>query len=185
MNTLTIVWSSVLGALLILAGGLVLHFKPVGVLSNLSQGGLRANFVTLFVLGLVGSYLSNLMTNENFLYIRGGPFWRYFLHNLFTKPLMSAVAAVFVFILEKSKLIFSIKITGAQSPSNSVVNQIISLNVTPEGAGYAYAVLAIVSGFAADKILRSMIDSVLKKLEQKAEKTKDSEKNSKGYDPSA
>jgi hypothetical protein len=37
-------------------------------------------------------------------------------------------------------------------------------------------VLAIFSGFAADKILRDMIDGVLKKLEQKAEKTKESEK---------
>jgi len=39
-----------------------------------------------------------------------------------------------------------------------------------------YAVLAIVSGFAADKVLRNMIDTVLKRLEQKAEKTKDAEK---------
>jgi hypothetical protein len=36
--------------------------------------------------------------------------------------------------------------------------------------------VAIVSGFAADKILRTMIDGVLKRLEQKAEKTKSVEK---------
>jgi len=48
--------------------------------------------------------------------------------------------------------------------------------VTKESEGYVYAVLAIVSGFAADKILRSMIDGVLRRLEQKAEKTKDTEK---------
>jgi hypothetical protein len=39
-----------------------------------------------------------------------------------------------------------------------------------------YGVLAVASAFAADKILRSMFDKVLKKLEQKAEKTKDTEK---------
>jgi hypothetical protein len=36
--------------------------------------------------------------------------------------------------------------------------------------------LAIVSGFAADKVLGNMIDGVLKKLHQEAEKTKDTEK---------
>jgi hypothetical protein len=41
-------------------------------------------------------------------------------------------------------------------------------------------VLAIVSGFAADKILRSMIYSALKKLEQKAEKMKESKKQWEG-----
>jgi hypothetical protein len=48
--------------------------------------------------------------------------------------------------------------------------------VGADGVGYVYMVLAIVSGFAADKLLRDMFDSVLRKLEQKAEKTKDSEK---------
>lgn len=59
---------------------------------------------------------------------------------------------------------------------NHEQKQIISLNVAKQSEGYVYAVLAIVSGFAADKILRSMIDGVLKRLEQKAEKTKGGEK---------
>ena len=41
--------------------------------------------------------------------------------------------------------------------------------------GYAYAILARASGFSADKVLGNMSDNVLKKLGQKAEKTKDSE----------
>lgn len=171
MNTLTSVWSAtMLGILLLLAW----KFHPAGALVSLGQGGLGNNFATLVALGLMGAYLSNLMTKENFLYIRGGPFWRYLLHNLMAKPLMSAFAAIFIYILEKSKLIFSINIvTGAESTPKAVVSQIISLNVSQEGVGYVYAVLAIVSAFAADKVLRTMIDSVLKRLEQKAEKTKD------------
>jgi len=105
--------------------------------------------------------------------VRGGPFWRYLLHNLLSKPLMSAFAAVFIYGVEKSKLIFSISRIDTSSASNAA-SKIISINVTEKSEGYAYAVLAIVSGFAADKILRSMIDGVLKRLEQKAEKTKDS-----------
>ncbi|MEW6387867.1 MAG: hypothetical protein AB1491_10175 [Thermodesulfobacteriota bacterium] len=166
MNTLTSVWSGlILGVLVVLAA---LYYSK-GALGSLNAGGLGQHFLTLFALGLMGAYLSNLMTKEDFLYIRGGPFWRYFLHNLVSKPLMSAFAAIFIYILERSKLVFSI----TSQPSGA---QIININVSPEGAGYAYAVLAIVSGFAADKVMRNMIDGVLKRLEQKAEKAKDSEK---------
>jgi len=173
MNTLTSVWSSAILGLLML---LVWKFHPPGVLDALEKGGLGSNFVTLIGLGLMGAYLSNLMTREDFLYVRGGPFLRYFFHNLFSKPVMSAFAAVFIYVLERSKLVFSINpIAGAGSTSKAA-SQIITFNVFPEGVGYVYAVLAIVSGFAADKVFRNMIDSVLKRLEQKAEKTKDAGK---------
>jgi hypothetical protein len=170
MNTLTSVWSAViLGGLM----GLAWFFYPAGTLQSLGAGAFKSTFVTLVALGLMGAYISNLMTKEDFLYVRGGPFWRYLLHNLLSKPLMSAFAAVFIYGVEKSKLIFSISSIDTKRASNAVSN-IISLNVTKESEGYVYAVLAIVSGFAADKILRSMIDGVLKRLEQKAEKAKDS-----------
>ncbi len=174
MNTLTSVWSGmILGLLMLLSW----KFHSPGAIYALGKGGLGNHFATLVVLGLIGAYLSNLLTKEDFLYVRGGPFWRYLLHNLLSKPLLSAFAAVFIYILEKSKLIFSITTTsGAGNTAKTAASQLITLNVSPEGEGYVYATLAIVSGFAADKILRSMIDGVLKKLEQKAEKSKDSEK---------
>ena len=170
MNTLTSVWSAaILGGLMVLAW----LFYPAGTLQSLGVGAFENTFITLIALGLMGGYISNLMTKEDFLYVRGGPFWRYWLHNLLSKPLMSAFAAVFIYGVEKSKLIFSISSIDTKSASNAA-SKIISLNVTKGSEGYVYAVLAIVSGFAADKILRSMIDGVLKRLEQKAEKTKDS-----------
>jgi hypothetical protein len=173
MNTLTSVWSSaILGILMLLAW----KFHTPGALDSLEKGGLGNNFATLVVLGLMGAYLSNLMTKEDFLYVRGGPFLRYLFHNLFSKPLMSAFAALFIYILERSKLIFSINSIATTGNASKAASQIITFNVIPEGVGYVYAVLAIVSGFAADKVLRNMIDTVLKKLEQKAEKTKDAEK---------
>jgi hypothetical protein len=179
MNTLTSVCSgTILGILMLLAWiycttGLHPH---TNALNSLNSGGLSDHYLTLIILGLMGSYLSNLMTNENFLYIQGAPYWRYFLHNLFSKPLMSGFAAVFIYILARSKLIFSITAIAPTETSKAAVSQLINLNVSPEGVGYVYAILAVVSGFAADKILRNMIDKVLKKLEQKAEKSKDSEK---------
>ncbi len=174
MNTLTSVCSgSLLGLLMLL--GWICHYKGYtkGALYSLNVGGLSDHYVVLIVLGIMGAYLSNLMTTENFLYIQGAPYWRYFLHNLLSKPLMSGFAAVFIYILARSKIIFSLTSPGQPQ---TTVSQIISINVSPEGLGYAYAMLAIVSGFAADKVLRNMIDNVLKKLEQKAEKSKDSGK---------
>jgi hypothetical protein len=172
MNTLTSVWSGIaLASLMVLAW----FFYPAGTLQSLGTGEFRTTFVTLIALGLMGAYLSNLMTKENFLYIRGGPFWRYLLHNLLSKPVMSAFAAVFIYSLEKSKLIFSINTIDSEAASKAA-SQIISLNVARQSEGYVYAVLAIVSAFAADKMLRNMIDRVLKRMEQKAEKSKDTEK---------
>ena len=166
-NTLTSVWSGVFLSFLIL---LAWVFTSPNALSSLNKGGLSQNFWTLLVLGLMGAYLSNLLTKEDFLYIRGGPYWRYFLHNLFSKPVMSAFAAIFIYLLARTELIFSIG-------SGTAVSNIINIKVSDNGIGYTYAILAIVSGFAADKILKNMIDTVLKKLEQKAEKSKDSSKS--------
>jgi hypothetical protein len=179
MNTLTSVCSgTILGILMLLAWIYVTNANHPynNVLYSLGSGGLSQHYLTLIILGLMGSYLSNLMTNENFLYIQGAPYWRYFLHNLFSKPLMSGFAAVFIYILARSKLIFSITAISPTESPKVAVSQLITLNVSSEGVGYVYAILAIVSGFAADKILRNMIDKVLKKMEQKAEKSKDSEK---------
>ncbi len=167
MNTLTSVLSGLFLAVLLLIAWIWPLTSPI---KDLGKGGFANTFITLIALGLMGAYLSNLMTKEDFLYVRGGPFLRCVLHNLFSKPVMSAFAAVFMFGLEKTKLIFSI---GNQTTSTRLT-EIITINVSQEYRGYAYAVLAIVSAFSADKILRSMFDKVLKKLEQKAEKTKDS-----------
>lgn len=176
-NTLTSVWSAVLLGLLIL---LAWQFHPTQTpeapaLASLGTHGLSQHYWTLIMLGLMGAYVSNLLTKEDFLYVRGAPFLRYWLYNLFAKPVIGAFAAIFIFILEKSKLLFSITPIG-QGVTAGGGPQLISFNVTPESSGYVFAVLALASAFAADKLLRSTFDSVLKRLEQRAEKTKDAGK---------
>lgn len=169
-NTLTSVWSAViLGALMWLAW----HYLSADSITILRIGGLKENVPTLIVLGLIGAYVSNLLSKEDFLYVRGGPFLRYWLHNLMVKPLMGAFAAVFIYVVEKSKLIFSINPVSVGG-SNEAASQLITFNVSWDSVGYVYVVLAIASAFAADKLLRSTFDSVLKRMEQKAEKTADS-----------
>jgi hypothetical protein len=155
----------------------------------LAMGSIRDGLITIALLGLMGAYVSNVMTKEDFLFIRG-PFWRYLLHHIFSKPILSAFAAVFIFLLEKSKLIFSIGPVGdltagaaagagAGAAPAATALQIITLNVQKGTEGYVYAILALVSGFAAEKILRGMIDKVLKRLEDKAEKTKETKEEAK------
>ena len=171
MNTLTSVWSAALLGLVMVAW--ILFFPDGGDL--LTKGVLSGRTLTFLIgLGLMGAYLSNLLTKENFLYVRGAPFGRYWLHNLVAKPLMSGFAAVFIFVVEKSHLVFAIQ--QASDKGANPAGAPITINVGSANVEFVYVAMAIVSGFAADKLLKGMIDSVLKRMEQKAEKTKDSGK---------
>ena len=44
---------------------------------------------------------------------------------------------------------------------------------------FIYIVIGIAAGFAGEKLLRNMIDSVLKRLEEKAAKTKETKTETK------
>ena len=85
-----------------------------------------------------------------------------------TRPFVGAFSAAFVFLVEKTKLVFSIKALATTSST------IITLNADSVAIPYVYIVVSIAAGFAGEKILRSMLDTVLKRLESKAEKTKES-----------
>ncbi len=121
----------------------------------------------IMVLGLSGSYLSNLLTQSNLLLIRGGAFWIFVLYHLVVRPILGSFAAIFIYFLEKANLLFAIV-----APANETVSLLLSTNAKDRKATYVYLILAVASGFAAEKLLRSMMDRILNKLEEKAEKTK-------------
>lgn len=125
--------------------------------------------ISVGLLGIMGCYLSNTMTSEGFIFVYG-PYYRYLLHPIMAKPVMSAFVAVFIYLVEKSHLIFSI---GKVPQDKTMDDGFIILNVGDDHTGYVYAVLAVVSGFSADKMFRSMIDRVLARLEAKADKDKE------------
>jgi hypothetical protein len=159
MNTLTSVCSAALLGILMLIYFLVYS---------------QYELIPYAILGFMGAFLSNLITKENFLFVRGGPFWRYLLHNLMARPILGGFSATFIFWIEKSKWVFSINPIPADGKIvSSVQSAIISINVNQNAIAYAYIVIAVVSGFAGEKLLRNMIDKVLKKLEERAEKTKE------------
>jgi len=177
MNTLT----SVLSAILLGLGICMIIFVP-GLDPAKAMVPPKMGFIA--ILGCIGAFLSNLITKENFLYVRGGPFWRYLLHNLMARPILGAFAAIFILWIEKSKWIFSITSAAvdkmassgqaaAVAVSSNSQSAIITINVSETALPYAYVIIAVISGFAAEKILRNMIDRVLKRLEEKAEKTKE------------
>lgn len=126
------------------------------------EGSLLEKVISISLLGIMGAYLSNFMTTGDFLFIKGS-FWIFMLYHIVARPIIGCFAAIFIYILEQSKLVFSI--------GETMEEQLITLNVSSDVIGYVYAILAIVSGFSGDKIIKNMIDKVLKRLEEKAEKT--------------
>lgn len=130
--------------------------------------------VALALLGLMGGFVSNVVTRKNFLFPAGGPFWRFFLLHVVARPVMSAFGAVLIVVLVKSGLLFAI------NPTVEIGKGVLALRV-PEGAlGFTYATLAVASGFGADKVLRAMMGRVLRVLQRKAEKTEVSRPPSSG-----
>jgi hypothetical protein len=171
-NVLTSVWSGALLAVLLAAYGLLWAYASPSAFTAVGTLGTSptSDFIPIALLGIMGAYVSNLMTKQDFLFVRGGPYWRYLLHPLVAKPVLSAFAALFVYAVAHSGLIFSLGAPDAAKVGTSAAP--LALNVPAgESTAFAYIVLAIVSGFAADKVLRDMIDRVLKRLEEKAEKT--------------
>jgi hypothetical protein len=152
------------------------------------------------VLGLLGAYVSILLTREDILFVWGGPYFRYLLYNLVARPVVGAYTAVFFFILEKSKLIFSINPLGqvqasavhsglanadslAQAQTTAAHSSLINIGVPADTIEYASYIFAFVLGFAGEKALRNMMDKVLKRLEAKAEKTKEANPVQNGEKP--
>ena len=165
VNTLVAVISGIALGVATVAAILAYTFL-IDAVSGLAGDPSRRTFGLLVTMGVIGSYLSNLLSKADFLYVQGGPSWRYFLYHLLVRPALGGFAAVFIYLLEKTKLLFSI------GPDDGGTAHLLAVKATGAQAVYVYLVLAIISGFAAEKLLRTMMDRILRKLEQKAEKTK-------------
>jgi len=144
------------------------NFQTLG--TGCSGNACDNEILAVIMLGLIGTYISNVITKEGYLYVRGGPYWRYFIYHIIIKPALGAIAALFIYFIAQSKLLFVITSAAAADKASAI----LTLKVPEGSVGYAYCVLAIAAGFASDKIIREMMDKVLKKLAQSAEKTKES-----------
>ncbi len=166
-NMLTSVWSGVLLVAALAASAVLWATTQAAVFAPITQLGQEpaADLLPVMLLGVMGAYASNLLTRRDFLFVQGGPYWRYLLYPLLAKPILSAFAAAFVYVVARSAIVFSL------GPPDGSSGPVVSLGVPAGATAFAFAVLAVVSGFAADKLLRDMIDRVLKRLEERAEKS--------------
>lgn len=170
MNVLVTVWSaSLLGALMLLLGALW-RFTSMPRLESLGGTAPARDLALVVVLGAMGAYVGNLLTRKDFLFVQGGPFLRYMLHTLLTKPILGAFAACFVYVFARSGTVFT---AGADTATKAA--QGIAIAIPAGATGYVYTLLALACGFAADKVLGDMIGAVLRRLEQKAEKSTQAE----------
>lgn len=93
--------------------------------------------------------------------------------SLVSRAIIGAFSAAFIFLLAQSKWVFFINPVIEGSKVQPMPSTVLSINVDENVLVYVYIVIGIAAGFAGEKLLRNMIDSVLKRLEEKAAKTKE------------
>jgi hypothetical protein len=163
MNVLTTLWSGLLLGVLMLGLAALWRWTSVPRIEAMEKPAVM-NFALVALFGAMGAYVGNLLTRRDFLFVQGAPFIRYLLHPLLTKPILGAFAAAVVYAVAQSGLVLGIGAGAPQGLGGALAGH-------PSAIGYVHALLAIACGFAADKVLGDMIGSVLRRLEQKAEKT--------------
>jgi hypothetical protein len=154
--------------LLVLFGLALLAFDQTLLSDNLTKH--QPDALVLFALcGMGGAVLSNMLSKERFV-VSTGATVRYFFYYLFVKPLIGGFAALFLILLEQSGLLLSVVVTHgttAPNPSQALVQIVVS---SEAAAFFARAVLSVAVGFSADRMLSSMMDSVLGRLFRESER---------------
>ncbi|OFX25015.1 MAG: hypothetical protein A2V77_09105 [Anaeromyxobacter sp. RBG_16_69_14] len=128
----------------------------------------RRNLVDIVMLGALGAggaIVSNMIAREP-LIVSIGPTSRHFAFNLFVKPVIGAFVALFVYFLERSGIAFTIS-TG-QSDSSMGVAQIVVPSST--AVTFLRSVIALAAGFFGERLLRPMMDKVLRAMSAQGEK---------------
>lgn len=147
VNMLMRAWSGFLLFVLLVPSALIL---PDYLREGIDSSGAMFS-PALLILGAAGAVLANLMSKDAFR-IAQGPARRYLFYYLFAKPVQGAFAALTLYLVLKSGLLFTLGAKGEQ-------------------ATFAFATLALAAGFTAEKIFGTMINKSLERLFKVAEKT--------------
>lgn len=120
------------------------------------------------VSGMAGAILSNMLSRDRFL-VATGATARYFVYYLFVKPLIGGFAALLLIFLERAGLLISVVVShnGNVQSAESIVLIVVA---SQPAAFFARAALSLASGFSADRMLSTMMDTVLGKLLKESEK---------------
>lgn len=158
----------ILSALLLL--GLLAVTLALFETSTLHFGVTRPRDICQYIMsGMAGAILSNMLSRERFV-VSTGATARYFVYYLFVKPLIGGFAALLLIFLEQAGLFLSVVVSerGTVQNAGSIVLIVVG---SKAAAFFARAALCLASGFSADRVLSSMMDSVLGRILKESEKS--------------
>jgi hypothetical protein len=183
MNVAVQVWS---GLLLVVLFLLALFSalrsplpSPLAWLQSLVEpsGVDRDPVISLVLLGAGGAIVSNMLSKESFV-LSIGATNRYLVYYVLIKPILGGFAALVVYLLERSALLFEVVIRprpppysmppeGAPTSSEAVFQIVVDSDFKRL---FILAVLAVATGFSAEKWLGGTMDKVLGRIFNRSEK---------------
>lgn len=181
MNVFIQVFSGLLLVLLFVLALLFDPYSPIGSMFHWNErlGGMRfalavgdSYIISLILLGAGGAIVANMLRKESFV-LSTGASSRYVIYYVLFKPVIGAFAGLFLFLLERSQLLFEVSVRppGASTQIPPTGNSIIQIVVGSQSAElFVLAVLAVAFGFSAEKWLASTMDEVLGRILNKSDK---------------
>ncbi len=162
MNVLVQVLSAVILASAVIPA--IILFLKTGIPNQVTKT--PGSFLVILA-GIAGAMVSNISERDVTITVVGAT-RRYFLYYLVVKPIIGAFAAMFIYLLEKSGLLFKIVLGMTNAAESNPPIQIVVEN--PEALVFVFAVIFVVSGYFGVKLLSSIFEDVIGKIFQNSEK---------------
>lgn len=118
--------------------------------------------------GMIGATLSNMLSRQRFV-VATGATSRFFGYYLFIKPLIGGFAALLVFLVEQTRMLLQVVVRGS---AGTVTSTAVQFNVDNNAQAFLVrAMLGLVAGYFADRVVSSVMDVVLSRMFKASEKT--------------
>ncbi|MFY0566933.1 hypothetical protein ACN28E_24265 [Archangium lansingense] len=150
----------ILSALLLLGLFLLALLFQQGLFSRELMRFRPGDLGAFIMFGMAGAILSNMLSKERFV-VSMGATARYYVYYLFVKPTIGAFAALFLVMLDQAGLLLAVVVAPAERISPALFQIVVN---SEQAAFFARMVLSVAIGFSADRVLSSMMDSVLGRL---------------------
>ncbi|HRC86049.1 MAG TPA: hypothetical protein PK413_10605 [Thermoanaerobaculia bacterium] len=126
----------------------------------------------LLLMGAAGAIGGNLISRSAFA-VALGPTRRYFVYYLLARPVLGAFAALLLFIVVESDLLFSLVASPPSSQASGDLAPVVFF-VRASAIPYARALLALVAGFSAERWFGTVVDRVFARMFKTADKGQNS-----------
>jgi hypothetical protein len=144
-------------------------------------------FIISALAGAAGATVANMIANRE-LAVASGPTRRYFLYYILGRPILGAFAGVVLFLLIQSQLLIAVVPYGAEMAANGAAEAVadgaspgvVTFHASQSAYPHLFAILALAAGFSAEWFLGNVMDKVLTRIIQRAEKSKNSPEEEAG-----